>query len=75
MKARIGTDSATKLVHTVVATAANLDDGHALPKFICTENRNPRRFVCSRYRKSGIAYDEERGNSLSMIANSFRRDG
>ena len=34
MKAHIGTDSRTKLIHSVVATAANVHDGHLLPDLL-----------------------------------------
>ena len=34
MKAHIGTDSQTKLIHSVVATAANVHDKHALPHLL-----------------------------------------
>lgn len=34
MKAHIGTDSQTKLIHSVVATAANVHDKHALPALL-----------------------------------------
>lgn len=34
MKAHVGVDSQTKLVHSVVATAANVHDSHVLPKLL-----------------------------------------
>lgn len=34
MKAHIGTDSRTKLIHSVAATAANAHDGHLLPDLL-----------------------------------------
>ena len=34
MKAHIGVDSQTKLIHSVAATAANVHDSHVLPKLL-----------------------------------------
>ena len=34
MKAHIGVDSKTKLIHSIVATAANEHDKHALPQLL-----------------------------------------
>lgn len=40
MKAHIGVDSKTKLIHSIVATAANEHDKHALPQLLhCNERR------------------------------------
>jgi IS5 family transposase len=34
MKAHIGVDSATKIIHSVAATAANVHDSHLLPELL-----------------------------------------
>ena len=34
MKAHIGMDSQTKLIHSVTATAANVPDSHVLPELL-----------------------------------------
>ncbi len=37
MKAHVGVDSKTKIIHTVVATAANVADSAVLPDLLCGE--------------------------------------
>ena len=37
MKAHIGVDSKTKLIHSVVATAANVHDKHPLPDLLARQ--------------------------------------
>ena len=39
MKAHVGVDSKTKIIHTAVATAANVADSRVLPEIYCTAKR------------------------------------
>lgn len=45
MKAHIGVDSKTKLIHSVVATSANVHDKHPIPQLL---HGNERRSMATR---------------------------
>ena len=73
MKAHIGVDSRTKVIHTVVATAANVHDATCLPHLLHGEET--RVWGDSAYQGQGDVISECATNALDITNRRYRRKG
>lgn len=73
MKAHIGVDSRTKVIHAVVATAANVHDSHCLPDLLHGEERKV--WGDSAYQGQGEAIATKAPKAQDMTNRRYRRKG
>lgn len=73
MKAHIGVDSRTKVIHSVAATAANVHDATCLPDLLHGEET--RGWGDSAYQGQGEVISQCAPNALDMTNRRYRRQG
>ena len=73
MKAHIGVDSRTKVIHAVAATAANIHDAHLLPDLLHGEETKV--WGDSAYQGQGKVIQASAPNAQDMINRRYRRNG
>ena len=73
MKAHIGVDSATKIIHSVVATAANVADSHLLPELL--HGKETRVWGDSAYQGQSEVIREQAPKAKDFTNRRYRRAG
>ena len=73
MKAHIGVDSATKIIHSVAATAANVHDSHLLPELL--HGNETRVWGDSAYQGQGEIIRTLAPNASDFTHRRYRRGG